>query len=194
MTQRPDYSSASLRIVTPREAVCSRPAMYFGDSPPADWPLIFCAWTVHELLDYATEPAKQVDLGLHHGGALTAEVHRARLAWPAAAKAAAIEEIVQRRMWWTLLCRTSTVTVDQAGRPPGSPQRVGDQLIWEGLRIATRIDLDPELFGVSAERLWRDAVARLRPTFATDRFRLPHGSRVKITADADSAMSAWIES
>ncbi|MEV0272289.1 hypothetical protein AB0H43_26230 [Hamadaea sp. NPDC050747] len=183
MAQRPDYSNTTLCVVTLREAVCARPAMYFGDWPAADWPLVMCAWTVHELLAYSAEAPKRVDVTLGIDGVLAAAVDQARLTWPTRAKKTTVEEIVGRRMWWAQLGHSNTVTIQQAGRTPGPPKQVGDLLIWDGLRITTRMDLDPEMFGVPADSMWLDAAPRLGQIFTTDRFRLPTDSQVMITND-----------
>jgi len=184
MSERQDYTSARLTVVSLREAVQRHPRMYFGDLLPPDWPLIICAWTVHELLDYTVGTTRQVHLVLHREGALTAVANQARVAWPAVARTSAADAIVRHRMWWTQLGWSSTVTVDQVGQVPGPPHQIGDQLVWEGLRIVARIDLDADLFGIAADHLWDDAAARLRGTFATDRFRLPGDSQVSIVDEA----------
>jgi hypothetical protein len=126
VAQEPDYSQADIRIVTLREAVLRRPAMYSGDYRPLDWPLVIAAWTAAEMLDYGCAPRRQAAVTLHRDGGLSASVAKARMVQPAAAQRLPIEELVRRRMWWHQLARSTTVTVDQAGKAAVEPQRTDD--------------------------------------------------------------------
>jgi hypothetical protein len=184
-----DYSAASLKVLTLREAVLRRPAMYFGSYPASDRPLVIAAWTATTLLDYAVGPDPQVDVTLHRGGGLSAEVVGARLTWPAAARLRPIDEMVRQRMWWHQLARSTTVTVHQNGNQPSTPQRTDDELAWNDLDIITRLELDADLIGTAPDEWWRDGLARLQSVFATDRFRLPPGHRVAITDEASEAVT-----
>jgi hypothetical protein len=166
-----DYSAARLDALTLREVVARHPAMYFGDYPSADWPLVIAAWTAFDLLAYRIGPQRSVELILHRDGDLSATVVKARVARSATARPAPVEELVQRRMWWRQLCRSTTVTVRRGCGPAGVAQVVGDEWVWDGLDIGVRLAPDVDLIGTSPQQWWHEGPARLRALFRTDRFR-----------------------
>jgi hypothetical protein len=172
MVRRRDYSPADITVVTLREAVLRRPAMYFGDYRPSDWPLVIAAWTAAELLDYQTRPARQVILTLHRGGDLSATAAGARVPCSATGRRWPIGDLVRRRMWWHQLCRSTTVTITRNGTDPGEPQHVGDQVVWDDLSIEVRMALDPDIIGAAPGTWWGDGPARPREVFAAGSFDL----------------------
>jgi hypothetical protein len=192
VAQRPEYSPTDITVLTLREVVARRPAMYFGDYPPSDWPLVIAAWTAHTVLDYVVGPHPRVDVTLHRFGDLSAAVAGARLTWPATATLRPLDELVRRRMWWHQLARATAVTVRQGGNHPSTPKKTGGDLVWSDLDIVTRLEFDADLIGVAPDEWWRDGPARLQNVFATRRFRLSPGHRVVI-ADEASVRSVRIE-
>lgn len=169
-----------------RQSVLRRPAMYFGNSDAADWPLSFAAWAAIDLLGYAVGPVRHVTLTLHHHGGLSAVVNSARVIWPATSTPRPVDDLIRRRMWWLRLTLSAKVTVQRDGKPPGEPQRVGEELVWTDLDIATQMMLDPELLGVGSDRWWQAGTDRLRALFESDEHRLPLGCSVAIGNEVTS--------
>jgi hypothetical protein len=184
MPQHPDYSQADIKVVTLREAVLHRPAMFFGDYRPPDWPVVIAAWTAADMLDYAVPPRRRAAVTLHGDGDLSATVAMARVVRPAAARPLPIEELVRRRMWWHQLARSTTVVVGRAGKAAVEPQRVDDGLVWSGLDIVVRLELDAQLVGVAPEAWWQDGPARLRDVFATLGVHLTADDQVVVLDEA----------
>ncbi|WP_433087490.1 hypothetical protein ACQP1P_16195 [Dactylosporangium sp. CA-052675] len=180
----PNYSAADLEIVTLREAVARRPAMYFGDYAAEDWPLVIAAWTATDLLDYVVTPRPRAMVTLHRDGDVSAAVSGARLTWPVAARPRSADDVIRRRMWWHQLGSSMAVTVLRNGTPSGMADVIGDELVWNDLSIAVRLTLDADFVGVAPQMWWRDGVARLRAVFATDRFRLPPDQQLTVTDEA----------
>ncbi len=189
VTDPPDYSTASLKILTLREAVMRRPTMYFGDYAASDWPLVIAAWTATELLDYAVGPEPHVDVTLHRDGDLSAAVVGARVTRPRSTKPVSVDELVRRRMWWHHLGRSIAVDVHRNGMPPGAGHAVGDEMVWDDLDIVVRLAFDADLIGSEPQMWWHDGGARLRVMFATDRFRVPSGRQIVIADEAAEAMT-----
>jgi hypothetical protein len=179
-----DYSAARLEVLTLREAVARHPAMYFGDHPTADWPLVVAAWTAFDLLDYGVGSQRSVELILHRDGALSAAVAKGRVARSVTARPAPVDELVRRRMWWHRLGRSTEVTVLRDGGPVGAAEVVGDELVWDDLDIGVRLVLDVDLIGTSPGQWWHAGPARLRALLTTDRFRPAPGQRLTIIDEA----------
>jgi hypothetical protein len=167
VAQDSDYSQADIQVLTLREAVLRRPAMYFGDFRPPDWPLVIAAWTAAQMLDYAVPPRRRATLTLHRNGDLSATIARARIVQPTAAQRLSIEELLRRRMWWHQLTQSTTVVAGQDGKDAAEPQCVDDRLIWTDLDIAVRLEPDPQLIGIAPEVWWQDGPTRLQDVFAT---------------------------
>jgi hypothetical protein len=179
-----EYSAADLTLVTLREAVARRPAMYFGDYPAADWPLVIAAWTAIDLLDYVATPEPRAMVTLHRGGDISAAVSGARLTWPVTAIPRSAEDLIRRRMWWRQLGSGMAVAVLRNGAPPATAETVGDEWVWDDLSVAVRLTLDADLIAVAPQVWWQDGVARLRAVFDTDRFRLQRDRQLVVTDEA----------
>lgn len=186
MTESRDYSTGNLHVLGLRGVVLRRPQMYFGDYAAAEWPLVIAAWTAHELLDYAVGPEPRVDVTLHQDGDLSAAVTGARVAWPAAAPSASVDELIRRRMWWHHLAQSTEVVVRRKGTPAGPADIVDDELVWSELDVVVRLSLDAGLIGVAPHRWWHDGTARLQAVFA-DRFRPAPGHLTVIDETAGTA-------
>lgn len=179
-----NYSAADLEIVTLREAVARRPAMYFGDYTAEDWPLVIAAWTATDLLDYVVTPRSHAMITLHRNGDLSAAAPGARLTCRVTAQPRSADDVIRRRMWWHQLCSSMAVTVLRNVTPSGTADIIGDELVWNDLSIAVRLTLDADLVGVPSQMWWQDGAARLRAVFATDRFRLPPDRHLTVTDEA----------
>jgi hypothetical protein len=184
VARHPDYSQGDLKVVTLREAVLRRPAMYFGGYRPPDWPLVIAAWTAAEMLDYAVPPRRQAAVTLHRNGDLSASVAMARIVQPAAALRLPVEELVRRRMWWHQLARSTTVVAGRDGEDAAEPQHVDDRLVWTDLAIVVRLELDAQLIGIASEAWWQDGPARLQDVLATLSFHLAAHDQLVVLDEA----------
>ncbi|MER7007058.1 hypothetical protein ABT297_29025 [Dactylosporangium sp. NPDC000555] len=164
------------RVRSVSDSVKAHPGMYFGAFPAADWPLVIAAWTATDLLRLA-EQTSRVELTLHTGGGLSASVRGARVTAPISGDGRPVGDIIRAGMWYTELSRSTVVDV----APPGEPQLTGDELLWSGLDVTIRSELDPGLFGVPAADWWRDGVTRLAAVLATPRHRPADWQRVHVT-------------
>ena len=154
-------------IVTLREAVQARPAMWFGDHPTADWPVVIALWTARTLFEYTTGDLAKVELTLHGDGALSATCHGTDRFPP--------EEEIRRRMWWMELARSTAITLTGAQD-----------------HINVRIEIEPELIGVGPGAWWHQGLDRLRRISAVPHFQLAAGHCIVATDEATGA-SAMLE-
>lgn len=162
MGEQHDYDGARIKALTPREAVLSRPDIYFGALPVSDWPLMIVAWAMFDLLDTAPPDCQQVWLTIRSDGAFEVSVGSAAICWPKNAETAA--EALQRRHLWTHLCCDVTITIRRNGQTPG-PDFVtvseGGQRLLSAVDITVVASIDPDVVSAPSATWWRDWLDRL---------------------------------
>ncbi|GIF49821.1 hypothetical protein DFJ67_0146 [Asanoa ferruginea] len=75
----------------------------------------------------------------------------------------AVDELIQGRMWWHELSRSTTVDVRRDGLVVGhDPEVIGDLVVRDRLSIVVRLTLDPVVIDGPSAAWWTGGKARLR--------------------------------
>jgi hypothetical protein len=164
-----EYTAADIVPLTMREAIEKRPAMYFGDRPRSDWPLVMMGMTVLKLARHVPSPARTVQVTVHAAGDFTVSVGGASTSWnPQRVESA--KAAFSNDLWWRHVALATSVTVSDP--PGGSTTDQNGRLHLDDVAISVRMACDPDVAQSDASVWWEDWISRL-PRAIDDLVRRP---------------------